>query len=322
MTLKETAMDTTTITCPTHTFRAMGCQIDLWLETDEATAVSAFAAVVQLFAENERLLSRFLPTSELSQLNGRAGQWVPVSDLLWNVLEEALIWALATDGLFDPTCLNALEAAGYTASFEALAAAQHNGRSAATHLLTGQWSAIRLDVDRQAVYLPPGVRIDLGGIAKGYTAQQAVNLMSRWGACLVNAGGDLVAGPAPAGFPGWPVGIARPSATKRTNTALNIWLVDAALATSGVDYRRWTMNGRAAHHLIDPRTGQPAATNLLTATVWAAQAAEAEVRATTSLIMGLHESLDFLESQPHLAAVLFSADGEMHQTPTIHNLAF
>jgi len=300
----------------------MGCQIDLWLEADEATAVSTFDAVAQLFAENERLLSRFLPGSELSQLNGRAGQWVPVSDLLWNVLEEALIWASATAGLFDPTCLNALEAAGYTASFEALAAAQHNGRSQTQHLLVGQWSSIRLDTDRQAVYLPPGLRIDLGGIAKGYTAQQAVDLMSYQGACLVNAGGDLVAGAAPAGFPGWPVGIAHPSEFDQANNSLSVWLVDAALATSGVDYRHWTVNGRAAHHLIDPRTGLPAATDLLTATVWAAQAAEAEVRATTSLIMGLQESLDFLESQPHLAAVLFSADGDMYQTSTIRNLAF
>lgn len=310
-----------TITCPSTAFRAMGCQIELWLEADEETAVAAFTAVEKLFVENERILSRFSPTSELSQLNGRSGQWVVVSDLLWNVLEEALVWAAATDGLFDPTCLNALEAAGYAVSFEAMSA-QRNGRAQTSHLLTGQWSSIRLDDVRQAVYLPSGLRIDLGGIAKGYTAQQAVEVMSPWGACLVNAGGDLVAGAAPAGLPGWPVGVAAPSAMAHgAANALSLWLANAAVATSGIDYRRWLVNGRAAHHLIDPRTGLPADTDLLTATVWAAQATEAEVRATTSLIMGAQESLDFLESQPHLAAALFSADGRLHLTSAIHNLS-
>ncbi|MCB8985776.1 MAG: FAD:protein FMN transferase [Ardenticatenaceae bacterium] len=311
----------TTITCPSTTFRAMGCQIDLWLEADESSAAVAFEAVEKLFAENERILSRFSTTSELTQLNGRTGEWVPVSDLLWNVLEEALIWAAETNGLFDPTCLNALEAAGYVVSFEAMATAQFNGRHQAHHLLNGQWSSIQLDPAHQAVYLPYGLRIDLGGIAKGYTAQQAVDLMSPWGACLVNAGGDLVAGAAPSSLPGWPVGVAKPSeAGDPADNALSLWLENAALATSGVDYRRWTSNGRAAHHLIDPRTGLPAITDLVTATVWAAQATEAEVRATTSLIMGRHTSLDNLENQSHLAAVLFDTDGEMYQTSNLGNL--
>lgn len=311
-----------TITCPTIAFRAMGCQIELWLEADEETAVAAFATVEKLFVENERILSRFSPTSELSQLNGRSGQWVIVSDLLWNVLEEALVWAAATDGLFDPTCLNALEAAGYAVSFEAMTAMPRNGRAQTSHLLAGQWSSIRLDESRQAVYLPPGLRIDLGGITKGYTAQQAVELMSPWGACLVNAGGDLVAGAAPANLPGWPVGVAAPSSlAHRASNVLSLWLANAALATSGIDYRRWVMNGRNAHHLIDPRTGLPADTDLLTATVWAAQATEAEVRATTCLIMGRQDGLDFLESQPHLAAALFSTDGQLHLTSAIHNLS-
>ena len=310
-----------TITCPSTTFRAMGCQIELWLEADEVTAVAAFDAVEKLFAENERALSRFSPTSELSRLNGRSGEWTPVSDLLWDVLEEALIWAAETDGLFDPTCLNALEAAGYAVSFEAMAAAQVNGRSQTQHALTGQWSSIQLDPAHQAVYLPYGLRIDLGGIAKGYTAQQAVDLMSPWGACLVNAGGDLVAGAAPQNLPGWPVGIARPSADGNADNALSLWLENAALATSGIDYRRWQVNGRAAHHLIDPRSGLPAITDLLTATVWAAQAAEAEVRATTSLIMGQQRSLEFLENQPHLAAVLFNTEREMTLTTNVSRLA-
>ena len=316
----------TTILCPTTTFRAMGCQIDVWLEADGTTATAAFVSVENLFAKNERILSRFSPTSELSQLNGRSGQWVLVSDLLWDVLEEALIWASATDGLFDPTCLNALEAAGYGVSFEALARVQAHGRFPSDHLLHGQWSAVQLDPSRQAVRLPEGVRLDLGGIAKGFTAQQAVDYLSTLGPCLVNAGGDLVAGDAPVDLPGWPVGVALPSedlaeaTAVAADNALSLWLANAALATSGIDYRRWLVNGRAAHHLINPHTGLPAETDLITATVWAAQAAEAEVRATTTLLLGQKDGLHFLQQQPHLAAALIAADGELHLTHTMSNL--
>ncbi|MCP4418154.1 MAG: FAD:protein FMN transferase, partial [Chloroflexi bacterium] len=102
----------------TYSFRAMGSQISLWLEAEPHIVATAFAQVEALFAENERTLSRFLPESELSQVNGRSGQWVSVSNLLWDVLAEALAGAEATDGLFDPTMLTALEAAGYTHSFE------------------------------------------------------------------------------------------------------------------------------------------------------------------------------------------------------------
>jgi thiamine biosynthesis lipoprotein len=281
-----------------HAFRAMGCEMAVWLETAVAEdAATAFAQVETLFETNEQALSRFRPDSELSQLNALSGQWVPVSDLMWDVLTLALGMAAITNGRFDPTTLNALEQYGYTVSFEQLNRIGQNGHSLQPTPSVGQWTAVELDESRQAVYLPEGVRLDFGGIAKGYTAQQAVDLLRDWGPCLVDASGDLAAGAAPLGHPGWPVAISAPWTDEETKPGdlFTLWLADQALATSGIDYRHWQQNGRTAHHLIDPATGQPAATDGLTVTVLADDAAQTEAWATATLVAG---------SQAGMAALL------------------
>ncbi|MEZ4864374.1 MAG: FAD:protein FMN transferase [Caldilineaceae bacterium] len=329
---------------PTYSFRAMGSQISLWVESSARAAQTAFAAVEQLFATHERTLSRFDPASELSTLNRSPNQWLPVSPLLWSVLTWALELAAQTDGLFDPTLLNAVEAAGYTRSFELLEAdraftpmarqAQHRCLPSTAAGQKGGWQAIQLDGVKQAVKLPAGVRLDFGGIGKGYTAQRAVELLSQWGACLVDAGGDIVAGVAPQGLPGWPVAVAAPStlpaitpgaeveagsAAADEPTApdlLELWLAEAALATSGVDYRRWRQAGRVRHHLIDPRTGEPAVTDVVTASILATEATVAEAWAKAALLLGMREGIQQL-TEHQMAGLLAAVDGEVALTPVL-----
>lgn len=303
-----------------HEFRAMGSEMALWLDTaDSGAATQAFAQVEALFAANEQALSRFRQDSELSQLNACNNQWVVVSDLLWDVLSLALGMAAITGNRFDPTMLAALEQWGYTVSFEQLAYAGPNGRSPNPHSFPGRWTAVELDQARQAVYLPAGVRLDLGGIAKGYTAQQAVDLLGPWGPCLVDAGGDLVAGAAPYGFPGWPAAISAPWTSDGREPAdlFTFWLADKAVATSGVDYRTWERNGRSVHHLIDPTTGQPAATDGLTVTIMADDAAQAEAWATATLVGGSVTGMDAL-LDADLAGLMVTQNGQVLVTPLMH----
>ena len=299
----------------------MGSRIGLWLDTNPETAAAAFAQAEALFAFNEQVLSRFLPESELSQLNGRAGEWVPVSDLLWNVVCDAVLQAEATNGLFDPTLLNALEAAGYDRSFELVQSGDRHFQSAC-HLAAGNWRQIRLDANTQSIWLPPGMRLDLGGIGKGFTAQEAVELLSQWGPCLVDAGGDVTAGAAPRGLPGWPVALAAPWTAESPEQAdlLTLWLAESSLATSGIDYRRWQINGRTAHHLIDPRTGQPAQTDLLTVTIWAEQATMAEAWATAVLVQGSIQGWQALTQQSHLAGAIITQNEHLLMTESLQGL--
>ncbi|MEZ4678449.1 MAG: FAD:protein FMN transferase [Caldilineaceae bacterium] len=314
---------------PTHSFRAMGSQITLWVEADATSAAAAFAEAEALFATNERALSRFDTTSELCALNRQSGTWFAATPLLWDVVMQAIELAGLTDGLFDPTLLNALEAAGYTRSFVLMQAAGNPADAAADgpsvpNSPSQAWAAVALDRNRQAIKVPAGVRLDLGGIGKGYTAQQCVRLLAQWGPALVDAGGDLVAGAAPHGLPGWPVAVAAPSATPAGAPAaaevaddlLQLWLAKATLATSGIDYRRWQHDGQWRHHLIDPRTGEPAVTDLITATVYHRSAVDAEAWAKVALLLGITNGMARL-TEERIAGALAGVDGQVQISPAM-----
>lgn len=301
-----------------HTFRAMGSQITLWLETIDDPAVDiAWARVETLFADNEQALSRFRPESELARLNARCGQWVSVSPLMWDLLNITLALAERTCGYFDPTILTALERAGYRKSFDRSAMSVETRPSPAS-LVSGSWRDIKLDEDSLAVYLPPGMAVDLGGIAKGYTAQQAVELLRATGPCLVDAGGDLVAGPPPTGYAGWPVAVTSPwvSEASEPEDLFTLWLAETSLATSGIDYRRWSDNGRISHHIINPYTGRPADTDAWTVSILDKEAAAAEAWATATLITG-SDGLNTLEDNGILGLVI-TQDGQILTTPGLN----
>src|SRR5690606_3509789 len=152
------------------------------------------------------------------------------------------------------------------------------------------------------------------GVAKGIVAQDAVQMLSAVGPALVDAGGDLTAGLAPRGWPGWPVSVAAPSGKGEAERDLfRLWLAGATLATSGSDYRRWRQGTQLAHHLIDPRTGSPASSDVLSASILAPEAADAEGWATAALIAGSTLALDML-AERKLPAALVCAGGRVRLT--------
>jgi thiamine biosynthesis lipoprotein len=296
---------------PGHTFPAMGTRIKVWIDTDPDNAAQPFAEVEALFRSTEKALSRFDPASELSQLNAHPESWVTVSKVLWEVLSLAVQYAEETSGLFDPTMLHAVQAAGYSETFSAIRTGGE-GRPQGSAGPAGRWHEVRLDPASRAVWLPAGVGIDLGGIAKGYTAQWAARLADLWGPTLIDAGGDLVATEAPRGLDGWPVSILTPriNGQESTTPLVLLTLRDEAMATSGIDHRRWQVAGKQAHHIIDPRTGQPAETNVLTVTVIAPGGAEAEAWAKVALIGGT-DGLDEL-AEYGLPALVVDAAHTVH----------
>ena len=259
-------MDTLAAPLLRRQFRAMGTQIELLVEAAEATA--ALAAAEEEFHRLEALLSRFRADSELSRLNSN-GTLAAGPDLL-RVVELALAATKRTGGRFDITVHEAVVAAGYDRSFElvpavaaapALSPVRH---TAGVRVLGG---VIRLDQD---------VRLDLGGIGKGYACERAAEILATAGPCLVNAGGDIATR---AGA--WTVSVetaAEPLTLELSGSS--------ALATSGRDLRRWHRGGRELHHLIDPATGLPSASDLLRATAVADDAIDAEVTAKALFLAG------------------------------------
>jgi thiamine biosynthesis lipoprotein len=167
-----------------------------------------------------------------------------------------------------------------------------------------------MDAAMRSVALPAAVRLDLGGIAKGWAADQAVRRLAAHGPALVDAGGDIaVSGPRAGGLR-WPVAVASPFAPERHLAVL--WLAGGGVATSGKDLRRWRRDGEWRHHIIDPRTGRPAVTDVLTATVIANSARAAEAAAKTAFILGRRKGMAWIEARSALAAVLVTDDGEVH----------
>jgi thiamine biosynthesis lipoprotein len=168
----------------------------------------------------------------------------------------------------------------------------------------GGWRHIEVDLGARTVTLPPGIGIDLGGIAKGMAVDAAVERlrMSRIGTAMVSAGGDLRVHGLPPEGRCWPVAIDGPRG------ATTVPLTHGALATSGIARRRWRQGRVERHHLLDPRDARPARTGLWSVTVAAATCAQAEVAAKVAFILGPRAGVEFLESK-RLAGLLVDRYG-------------
>ncbi|HET7555039.1 MAG TPA: FAD:protein FMN transferase [Gaiellaceae bacterium] len=250
-----------------RSFRAMGTDVELFLAAAPGPAADqALAAAEAEFERVEALLSRFRDDSELSELN-REGR-IEAGDDLLAVVELALDARERTEGRFDPTVHDALVAAGYDRTFEQVA--PDGGATVVAARCGG-----RVRVTGRTIELEPGTHLDLGGIGKGYTVDRAATILSAAGPALVDAGGDIAALGRPDAL-GWRVGVEH----------LTLALENAAVATSGRDRRRWRRDGEERHHLIDPATGRPAASDLLRVSVVADTAVEAEVLAKSLFLAG------------------------------------
>ena len=259
-------------------FHAMGTGCELFLKArHRPEALRAMAEAQWEVRRLESIFSRFDPDSELSELN-RRGTLRAGPELL-EVVDLALTARHRTGGRFDPTVHDALVAAGYDRTFEEVASAEAHGGSPRAFAAVRCAGSVRVDRRTRTIELDPGVRLDLGGIAKGYAVDRAAKILGELGPCLVDAGGDIAAR-----GDGWPIGLDTGDGT------LTLELGDGAVATSGRDRRHWTRGSEELHHIIDPATGLPAMGDLLRVTAIAATATEAEVRAKALFLAGAEEA--------------------------------
>ena len=254
-------------------FVALGGDCELFrLGVGAGTLAEAEAWIRQM---HDRL-TRFSESSELSRFNAAAGEWAPISTELAALLRESLRAYEVSDGLVHAATLPALLAAGYTRDFSLGSTPIAKAPPPPAPLPE------LLEVRHDRARLAPDAAIDLGGIAKGWLADR---LAERLGEnVLVNLCGDLYArGPGETGH-GWPVGFGDKT----------VLLKDLAAATSGVTKRMW---GPGLHHLIDPRTSRPAATDLREVSVLAKTATDAEIFAKVALLLGSVEAPKWLEGR-------------------------
>jgi thiamine biosynthesis lipoprotein len=256
----------------------------------------------------ERRFSRFQPSSEVSRLNGSAGKAFRVSPQLLHLLTLALTLAQRSGGLFDPTVLRSLEAAGYDRSFERI-----GGRTVMARDDRGtaaSWKDVQIDRMSRTVILPADAGIDLGGIAKGWAVDRLSAMIGRPG--LVNAGGDLYASGQPADADAWLVGMEDPFDPGHDLAVLAVR--DRGVATSTTLRRCWQVGGSPAHHLIDPRTGKPSDSDAIQVTVIAESAVLADYHAKVALLSGVEGGLAYLESIAGIEGLIVSATGCVRTT--------
>lgn len=298
-----------------HYFKAMNTGIYVWLYSAAENSNEILQDVNSLFASMDRRLSRFNPYGELSQLNNTSGSFV-ASPTLFDAVEVAIWAAEATGGLFDPTILPNLEQAGYAGSFETVA---QTGPSLNLSLPArpGRFRNITLNRTRSTIHKPAGIKVDLGGIGKGWTADRAADRLLGLGPFLVNAGGDLYAYGTPPGETGWRVVLPHPLDDDLLLATLRV--ANRTVATSSLARRQWQRGQRRLHHLIDPRTAQPAETDLLSVTVIGERVATAEVFAKVALIIGSRHGLNYLETIPDVEGLLVTTDGGVLQTSGLNH---
>ena len=261
---------------------------------------AACAAVDDVLAALDRQASRFRADSELSRLHAAGGGLFMLSDGLAEAVGVALAAARWTGGLADPTVGDALISLGYDRDFAAIdpygtppgapcgaAPGAPCGAALGGPAPAPGWQTVRLD--GVLLRLPPGLRLDLGATAKGVGSDRAVRAVMAaagyQGGVLVSLGGDIaVAGTPPRD--GWPVTVAEEPDQADSPRAQLVRLAGGGVATSSVSTRRWRRGATMVHHIVDPRTGQPADGPWRTVTAAAATCADANAATTAAIVAG------------------------------------
>ena len=300
-------------------FRAMNSDVVLAASgSDLVTIRNGFMLVRTLIIQSEQRFTRFSESSELAELNRSAGVWFQASAEMFQVIHEAHRLAIETEGIFNPAILPALKQAGYDHSMEEI----RNGvvRDVTQRVVEKQdFRRVQLDAATHSILLPEGMQVDLGGIAKGWIAEQAAELLAKvTEACAVSAGGDMFLINLPQGETDWEIGLENPLEPEQDLAILHV--KPGAVATSSITKRQWRQNGKLQHHLIDPRSGAPAQSEWLSATVWAQTAAEAEVYAKVLLIAGSQEADSLFKNPTSKAYLALDKNGWVHGSTNYHEV--
>ena len=288
----------------TYTGRAWSCTVRL-VVADRTTLVAATGDLKALLSRVEHAASRFIESSELSVANERAGKPTAISPLLVELVQAALAAAHRTDGAVDPTVGAVMCELGYDRDIADIA---RSGAAVTPHPAPARWREVRLDRTVGLLTVPVGTALDLGATAKAFTADLAARTLSRrYGTqVLVELGGDIAVSGAPGA--GWPIMVA-----ERDGGDGQVVLVrSGGIATSTTTIRHWDRGGRRQHHIVDPRTGAPAAGPWRTATVHAASALEANTASTAAIVLG-ERALPWLRANCYCAR-LVDTDGRVSAT--------
>jgi FAD:protein FMN transferase len=277
--------------------------VELWSE-QKLQGQHCAQQVFDEFLRIENMMSPYIPTSEISQVNNDAFvEAVRVSPELFKLLQTSIKFSELSNGAFDIS----FASIGY--QYDYRKKIQPDEKHIQQALPSVNFRNIKLD--KNTIHFNhPGMRIDLGGIAKGYAVDRAIDLLQQCGinSGIVSAGGDSRIMGDKNGRP-WVIGIQHPR--KKEDYALRIPLSNTAISTSG-DYERYFLtNDERIHHIINPRTGRSAKESW-SASVIGPDATTTDALSTTMFILGAEKGIQLIEKMQNLDAIIIDANGKVH----------
>lgn len=279
--------------------------VELWVE-DKAKGDQAIDAVLDEMRHIDESMSTYKPTSEISQVNAKAADGpMPITQELFDLLVTAKSYSEITDGAFDITYASV----GYLYDFRRHV--KPNETQIDKALPAVNYRHVLLDPQQHTVqFSQKGVRIDLGGIAKGYSVDRGIDILQKLGynRAYVSAGGDSRIIGDRFGKP-WMVGIRDPR--KEAGVVITrIPLADAAISTSG-DYERFfEEDGVRYHHIIDPHTGH-SASKVLSATIIGPYATRTDGLSKTAFVLGPEKAMEIYNRIDDIDAIIVKLDGSV-----------
>ena len=280
------------------------CYVELWAD-DAVEGNNAIDAVMAELRRIDNLMSHYKPESQLSQINQYANERpVQVDKELFDLIRLSTHYSQITEGAFDITYASV----GYLYNYpQHVHPTEEQIRAA---LPAVNWRNMLLDEEHHTVrFEHPGMRIDLGGIGKGYAVDRGIDILKARGIshALVTAGGDSRIIGDRMGRP-WLVAIRHPDNPSKVVT--RIPLRDSAVSTSG-DYERYfDEDGVRYHHIIDPHTGH-SASKVRSATVLAPTATQTDGMSKTAFVLGAEKALEIINRMPEYDAVFVLPDGRV-----------
>jgi FAD:protein FMN transferase len=278
--------------------------VELWAD-DEARGRELVDEVIREYRRVDDAMSTYKPDSEISRVNASAAESpMVISDELFSLVERSLELSVASDGAFDIS----YDSVGYLYDFRARQ--RPTDEQIKQRLQAVNYRHIVLDGERHTIFFKTaGVRINLGGIAKGWVVERAAAMLRARGVehALLNAGGDTRVLGDRRGQP-WIVGIRHPRVADEVVTRLP--LVDEAISTSG-DYERYfEENGRRYHHILNPATGRPTE-GVLTVTVIGPDGTLTDGLDTAIFVLGVEKGLELIEAYPGYETIIVDAAGKV-----------
>ena len=293
-------------------------QLSIWGE-DAGQLEQLLDELMVLSNHYELLFSHTAPNSGLTRLNQSLGKPVQAASELVELTSASLRYAEATAGLFDPTMGSVIRLWDFNSG-------HIPSRDEISDGLKRVGYYKLLVEDNTLRFADALVALNLGGIAKGYIADKMLELLRERGLtnAIINLGGNVaVLGARPDGS-AWRVGLRTPQLRSSQETEsphspcfATVEVSDSSVVTSGIYERAFVHDGRLYHHILDPKTGWPAQTDLLSASLIAKHSLDADGYTTALIVMGLDKALEFVEGQPGLEAVFVSSSGEVFATSGI-----